>query len=78
VDPVEQFAFVVGLVKLDRQTMLGGGIGAEAGNVGERFVPVSGRFARSEQIQIGTVEYQNAGRHGLSLVVVTWLQMKMY
>ncbi|MNL39310.1 hypothetical protein D3C87_1615810 [compost metagenome] len=63
VNPVEQFAFMVGLAKFHCQAELFSGAAAQGGNVSEGFVAVGRRFTGAEQVQIRAVEYQNDRGH---------------
>ncbi|MCY1181937.1 hypothetical protein D9M73_224720 [compost metagenome] len=63
VNPVEQFAFMVGLAKLNCQAELFGGTCAQGRDVCQGFVTVSRRFTGTEQVQVRAVEHQNDRGH---------------
>lgn len=63
VDPVDQFAFVVGLAEFNLQAQIAGAGPAAISEVAKRFATVLVRLAGAEQIEIGAVEHENAGRH---------------
>ncbi|MNC73038.1 hypothetical protein D3C75_1241740 [compost metagenome] len=73
-DPVDQFALMVGLTELDFQAVGMGGIGTALGQVGEGFVAILGRLAGAQHVQVGAVEHENKGLHdGHRFVVVECL-----
>ncbi|MNP56378.1 hypothetical protein D3C76_1511000 [compost metagenome] len=70
-DPVDQFALMVGLTELDFQAVGMGGIGTALGQVGEGFVAVLGRLTGAQHVQVRAVEHENNGLHdGHRFVVV--------
>ena len=62
-NPIDDFAFVVRLVKLEVEAVPGGGGAAQFFHVAEGRVAVDFRLARAEQIEIGSVEDVDRLRH---------------
>src|SRR5947208_2057758 len=56
VNPVDQFALMIGLPKRQPQSKPGTGLAAALLDLGERGVAVDMRLARPEQIQVGSVQ----------------------
>lgn len=54
--PVDQLAFVIGLVKTDRQPQLFGLLRQHLLDIGERLVPVDLRLALAEEVKVRAVE----------------------
>ncbi|MNO61477.1 hypothetical protein D3C76_521280 [compost metagenome] len=81
VDPVDQFAFVVGLAKFDIQAQVVGAVGAALGEVGEGFATILGRLAGAQHVQVRAVQHKNKGLHdrhrfvvfGCAYICTTWL-----
>lgn len=63
VDPVEQFAFVVGLAKFDFQPELFGTAATQRGDISQGFMAVGGELAGTEQVEVGAVEHQHDRRY---------------
>ncbi|MOA19164.1 hypothetical protein D3C78_1395240 [compost metagenome] len=71
-DPVDQFAFVVGLAELHLEAQPGSGAAAQGGNVGEGFMAVGGGLTGAEHIEVRAVENQDGASHysDISIVVL--------
>ena len=67
VNPVEQFAFVVGLAEFDFQPELFGAATTQGGDIGQGLMAVGGGLAGAEQVEVGAVEHQHDRRHGMYL-----------
>ena len=60
-DPIDQYALVVRLAKIQRAAKLFGGPGSNKANIFQRIGAVDFRFARAEQIKIRPIENQDQG-----------------
>jgi len=71
VDPVQQFAFVVGLAEFDFKPQLFGAAAAQGSDVGQGFMAVGGGFAGAEQVEVGPLSTSTMGGiRGISTVLV--------
>src|SRR6185437_3134193 len=70
-DPGDQLAFVVRLAEVDGQSVRLGFGGAELFDIGKRIGAIGRRFADAQQVEVRSVEDQDALGHGLRLVPPT-------
>lgn len=59
VQPVDQMTFMIGLAKVDVRPGIARLVIQPSGDVVQRIAPVNVRFARSEQVEIGAVQYKD-------------------
>src|SRR5262245_32434293 len=62
-DPIDQCAFVIGLMKLKRDTQPLGELSATCFNGGERRRPIDVWLAHAQEVEIGAVENHKARDH---------------